>query len=181
MAGDASEPATCLRQGQQWRITWAGRQVELEPSVGLTHLAVLLNNPGRDIACLELVAGLDALSRRSVAGTSQQPMLDRTAIASYRERIERLSADIETREAAGDHERAAAARHEYDWLVGELSAVTGFGGTSRNFPDSAERARTAVGKAIRRAVASVERVDAELARHLRRSVRTGLTCSYRPG
>jgi hypothetical protein len=177
----ADRTVGCMRQGQQWHMVWRGRRVAVADSVGLTHLAVLLNNPDREIACLELVAGLDTLSRKGVAGTSRQPVLDRTAIHSYRARISRLAADIEDLETAGDRERAAAARHEYDWLVSELSAGTGIGGTSRTFADSAERARTAVGKAIRRALAGVERVDAELARHLRQAVRTGVTCSYRPG
>jgi hypothetical protein len=42
-------------------------------------------------------------------------------------------------------------------------AVIGLGGSIRNSPDSAERARTAVSDAIRRALAGVERVDVDLA------------------
>ncbi|GIJ56057.1 hypothetical protein Vau01_035730 [Virgisporangium aurantiacum] len=47
-------------------------------------------------------------------------------------------------------------------------------------PGARERVRHAVSKAIRRAIASIARVDAELGRHLTATVRTGTHCSYRP-
>jgi len=179
--GDATtRTATCLRRGQQWLIAWAGRQVLLEPSVGIAHLAVLLNNPGSEIACLDLVAGFDAVSRKRFMTTSLQPVLDRSAVQSYRGRIAELAAQIQDWKASGDDDKASAAQHEYDWLSRELSAASAIGGASRAFPDSTERARTAVGKAIRRAVTRIERIDTDLARHLRHTVRTGVTCSYRP-
>jgi hypothetical protein len=177
---DADRAARCLRRGQLWQITWADRQVLLEPSVGVTHLAVLLNNPGTQIASLDLVAGFDALSRQHVAPTSQQPMLDRSAAHSYRERMAQLAAQIEDWTASGHHDKVAIAQVEYDWVRRELSAATGMGGTSRSFPDGAERARTAVSKAIRRVLTRIEQFDGDLAQHLRRTVRTGITCSYRP-
>jgi hypothetical protein len=177
---DSDHVATCLRRRQQWLITWAGRQVALQPSAGIAHLAVLLNNPNRDIACLDLLAGFDTLTHKRVTATSQQPLLDRAAIQNYRERIAQLAAQIQDWTATGNHGKVAAAQHEHDWLRRELSAATAIGGTSRPFPDSAERARSAVGKAIRRVLTSIEDIDAQVAQHLRKTVRTGVTCSYRP-
>jgi hypothetical protein len=179
-ASEADRGAACLRRGQHWQLTWAGRHVLLEPSVGIAHLAVLLNNPGKDIPCLELTAGFDALSQRRATASSQQPVLDRAAVQRYRERLVRLAEEIEDWTASNNHDKAAVAQHEYDWLRRELSANTRLGGTSRAFPDSAERARTAVGKAIRRMLVRIEHLDTDLAEHLRHTVRTGVTCSYRP-
>lgn len=52
---------------------------------------------------------------------------------------------------------------------------------SRSFADEApERARIAVGKAIRRAILRVIEVDARLGEELLRTIRTGHSCSYRP-
>jgi hypothetical protein len=107
-------------------------------------------------------------------------MLDRAAIGQYRQRLTQISAEIDECELIGDQERVARAKVERDWLLGELSAATGIGGTCRNFPDDAERARSAVGKAIRRVLARVECSDARIGQYLRETVRTGLVCSYRP-
>ena len=44
-----------------------------------------------------------------------------------------------------------------------------------------ERARVAVGKAIRRAILRVTREDSIVGEHLRQAVHTGARCSYWPG
>ncbi len=44
-----------------------------------------------------------------------------------------------------------------------------------------ERARVAVGKAIRRALARITDADAVIGEHLRQTVHTGARCSYWPG
>jgi hypothetical protein len=46
--------------------------------------------------------------------------------------------------------------------------------------DPAERARSTVTARIRDALRRIERAHPELAHHLRRSVHTGVYCSYRP-
>ena len=180
-AADApAEPASCTREGQLWRVGWGGRSVTVRHSIGLLYLAVLVNNPGQDVPSLDLVAGLDLVSAAYGAVGSPQPMLDRAAITQYRERLSELTAQIEEHLAHGNRDAADRARVEHDWLVGELSAATGIGGQTRNFPDGAERARTAVAKAVRRVLARITEADPEIGDHLRQSVRTGLVCSYRP-
>jgi hypothetical protein len=172
--------ATCVRSGQRWRIGWAGRDVVIEESVGVLYLATLLGNPGTEIRSVDLAGGLDPVNSAQSAATSAQPVLDRTAIQQYRERLTELSHEMDEYQARGDGERAARARAEHDWIVNELSTATGIGGLARNFPDNAERARTAVGKAIRRAIARVVAADSRIGDHLRQHVRTGVLCSYRP-
>jgi hypothetical protein len=61
------------------------------------------------------------------------------------------------------------------------SSVAGFSGRVRSFPDQGERARVAVGKAIRRALARISEADPILGEHLRQAVHTGIRCSYWPG
>jgi len=65
-------------------------------------------------------------------------------------------------------------------LAGELQAQTGLGGRARVFADDAERARIAVGKAIRRAVDRVGAADPAIGAELRRGIRTGSACRYQP-
>jgi hypothetical protein len=119
-AGDRI-PVTCRREGQRWLLRFDGRDVRVPSSVGMPHLAMLLAAPARDIAAVDLAAGVDALQ---------------TA----------------TRSASRDGLE----------------------------PGGRERVRQSVSKAIRRTIASIARVDAELGRHLTATVRTGTRCSYRP-
>jgi hypothetical protein len=114
------------------------------------------------------VAGLSGTSGE--AGAAQR-VLDPEAIAEYRSRLKRLDTEIDELEP----ERARQARAERDWLVAQLSSAAGFGGRTRAFPDQPERARVAVGKAIRRALARITEADAVIGEHLRQTVHTGVT------
>ena len=62
-----------------------------------------------------------------------------------------------------------------------VAGLAGLGGRTRTFPDQPERARVAVGKAIRRALARITAADAVIGEHLRQTVHTGVRCSYWPG
>ncbi|HTQ89289.1 MAG TPA: hypothetical protein VMK84_07325 [Streptosporangiaceae bacterium] len=61
-----------------------------------------------------------------------------------------------------------------------VAGLAGLGGRTRAFPDQPERARVAVGKAIRRALARITEADAVIGEHLRQTVHTGVRCSYWP-
>ena len=147
----------------------------MEDSIGMTHLAVLVANPRQEILAAELAAGLSALGAGGEGG-SAHPVLDQAAITEYRNRLKRLDAELDQRKP-GDEE----ARAERDWLVAQLASAAGFGGRVRSFPDQGERARVAVGKAIRRALARITEADPILGDHLRQTVHTGVRCSYWPG
>jgi hypothetical protein len=176
-------PAVCTRQGRTWRVDWGHRGVVVEHSVGMLHLAVLLANPGREIRAVDLARGpaeLGGAGAGELTGGSAQPVLDRVARQEYSRRLETLRAEIDDLDSAGDRTGAARAREERDWLIAELAAATGIGGRPRHFPDSEEKARIAVGKAIRRALRRIADADALIGAHLQASVSTGIRCSYRP-
>jgi hypothetical protein len=145
----------------------------------MLHLAVLLANLGAEIPAIELAAGVAALSHART-NLSAQPMLDRQAIQQYRQRLSQLHTEIDELESRNERERAAGTRKERNWLIAELAAGAGLGGRSRRFPDSAERARLAVGRAIRRAIARIHDADPYIGVHLRNTVHTGMRCSYEP-
>jgi hypothetical protein len=152
----------------------------VEDSIGLLHLAVLIANPRQEIQAAELVAGLVALGQAGADGT-MQPVLDQAAISEYRSRLKQLDAELARRDPPADPQSAARACAERDWLVAQLASAAGFAGRTRAFSDQGERARVAVGKAIRRALAKIAEVDAPLGDHLRQAVHTGVRCSYWPG
>jgi hypothetical protein len=107
-------------------------------------------------------------------------VLDGEALRQYRSRLEDLADEVAAAEAVGDEARVAALRSEADWLLHEVRAGTGPGGRQRQFTDGSERARIAVGKAIRRALERVTVADAVIGEELRASVETGTRCCYRP-
>jgi hypothetical protein len=169
--------AECQRIGRKWRLALRNRSVLVEDSIGLAHLAVLIANPRQEIQAADLVAGVAGLTPGD-AGAAQQ-VLDHEAIAEYRNRLKSL--DIEIDQPDADPARVARARAERDWLVAQLSSAAGFAGRTRAFPDQPERARVAVGKAIRRALARITEADPVIGEHLRQTVHTGVRCSYWPG
>src|SRR5580693_2040198 len=176
--GPAGLAAECHRVGRKWRLAWRDRSVVMEDSIGMTHLAVLLANPRQEILAAELAAGLSALGAAGEGG-SAYPVLDQAAITEY---LKRLDAELDQREPGDEREPGdTEARAERDWLVAQLAGAAGFGGRVRSFPDQGERARVAVGKAIRRALARVTEADPILGDHLRQTVHTGVRCSYWPG
>lgn len=169
--------ATCTRTGQQWTLQLGGRKLLVRDTVGISYVAVLLANPGRDVPALELAAGLEAV--RS-AGASAQPVLDRTAIERYRLRIAELTDQIDEFHSGDQPDRADAAAAERDWLLGEIASATGLARRARTFSNEHEKARLAVTKAIRRTIRSVNGADPVVGAHLARSIKTGARCSYRP-
>lgn len=60
------------------------------------------------------------------------------------------------------------------------AAAAGAGSAARDHAREHERARLAVSKAIRRTIAAIARIDAQLGAHFVDSVVTGARCSYRP-
>ena len=135
-------------------------------------MARLLAAPRTDVEAAEL-AGV-------VISASAHELLDTKAIAQYRRRMDELRRAIETAEANLDVERVAVYRAELDELVEHVEDQLGLAGRSRRFADSSERARTAVQKAIRRAIHRVGVGAPTLAEGLSRSVRTGSLCRYEP-
>jgi hypothetical protein len=178
-AGSAGR-ATCSRRGRKWRLTLHDRAALVEDSVGMLHLAVLIANPRQDVPAADLVAGLAALAGPARDAGAAQPVLDQQALAEYRTRLARLDAELEELDAAGSVEQADRGRTEREWLAAQLGSATGLAGRTRSFPDDGERARVAVGKAIRRALSRIADADPVIGEHLRQTVHTGVRCSYWP-
>ena len=176
-AGPAT--ATCVRTGRGWRLGLAGRDIVIEDSIGMLHLAVLIGNPRQEITAADLTAGVAGMAGSAARDAADHHVLDAGAIASYRSRLRRLDAELGGLAPGSDAEDAA--RAEREWLVTQLASAAGLGLRPRSFPDDAERARVAVGKAIRRALTRITAADAIIGEHLRQAIRTGARCSYWPG
>ncbi|MFC0066034.1 hypothetical protein ACFFQW_19745 [Umezawaea endophytica] len=164
----------CTRTGRRWRLELGERAVVVDDSVGVRYLATLVANPAVEIPAIELADGCVPEVRTA------QPVLDDAALRQYRQRLAQLREEIAEAEAAHQEARVARLRADADWLADELRGSTGLGGRARQFADNPERARIAVGKAIRRALDRVAAADPVLGEHLRGSVQTGMRCCYQP-
>jgi tetratricopeptide (TPR) repeat protein len=166
----------CARDGQRWVVTSLDRRATVDDSLGMQYLAQLLNHPGTEIAALELA------NRHPGGGPPEgtHELLDAEARRAYRTRAAELEERLERADIHGDAQASEAARTELDWLLAELGRASGLGGRDRGFTHDAERARTAVQKAIRRALARISSADPTVGAVLTDTVTTGHHCVYRP-
>lgn len=107
-------------------------------------------------------------------------LLDASAKAAYKARLDELRDEIAEAERFQDPTRAATAREEMEFVVSELARAVGLGGRDRKAASHSERARLNVTRAIRSALRTITRVHPPLGQHLERTVRTGRYCSYIP-
>jgi hypothetical protein len=143
---------------------------------GFGYLAELLRRPHQAITALELAGGGSGVLAEAGVGE----VIDRRALAAYRQRLLEVGSELEEAEDWADAGRISALKSERDALLDEVATATGLGGRLRFTGSSAERARVAVQKAITAGINRIATVDPSLASHLRSSIRTGQLCSYEP-
>lgn len=160
-----------------WTIGLDGAQAQVPDLVGMSYLVSLLTRPNQHVSALALAGdGCGA----AAFDTSRQDLVDSTAREHYEAQARRLLTSLEEAEARDDTRRVDRIRAEIDALTDHIEASTGLGGRSRAFSDPAERARTAVRKAIKRALDRIEEAAPTIAESIRPRLETGHTCSYTP-
>lgn len=176
------EAAELSRQGDLWRVSYAGTTVHLPDLRGIRDLAVLLRQPEREVPVVDLATPGSSGNRTHPdvgAPGDLGERIDARARAAYAERIRELQAELDEADAAGEDERSTRVQGELDFLTRELTTAYGLHGPRRT-GDPAEKARSAVTARVRAAIGKIRDVHPELGRHLEASIRTGRFCSYRP-
>jgi hypothetical protein len=171
----SSRRGVIRRQGRGWLVELADHRVLVGDLVGMEYLAELVTHPGQTIPVLALAGRGQVL----VDGTAHE-VLDAAARTAYAARVSELSGELAEAEADADLGRAERLRAELGVIVDELEAATGLGGRPREFGRPVERARTAVRKALKRAIDEIDVADHEIGELLRSSIVTGSTCTYEP-
>jgi hypothetical protein len=161
------------RDGGRWLLTWRGQAVPVAELVGMRYLARLVANPGTEIPALDLVSDF-------AVQPTNHTVLDDRARAAYARRARELTEELATARDAADRARVERLELELDALTEEIERQTGINGRPRHFDGPAERARTAVRKAITRAIDAIETVEPAAAGTLRATVTTGFRCVYLP-
>jgi hypothetical protein len=163
------------REGEYWSVAYQGKLLRLKDAKGVRYVARLLREPGREFHALDL-----ALEGEAVASGGAGAVLDPKAKAAYRRRLAALEAELAEATSWADQGRAARAGEERDFLVQELAKAVGLGGRNRVAASEAERARVNVTRAVKNTLARLREHNPQLGRHLDRTIRTGVFCSYQP-
>jgi tetratricopeptide (TPR) repeat protein len=191
VSAGVARAAQFVRNGDTRETSFAGRAVTVRDLKGYRYLARLLGDPGREFHVLDLVAveqgtlptgttDLIGEADLQVADGRGLPMLDEQARDAYRRRLAEVEDDLEDALRTNDSARAELAERDRDFLVAELGRAIGLGGRLRAVGSDAERARTAVTRTLRYAIAQLTEHHPALGAHLDTGVRTGTYCSYRP-
>ncbi len=181
---------TLNREDDFWLIGYGDGRARVPDSLGLRYLDLLVRNPGRELAAVELARLAAATGPAATAacadglhdssGAPADDILDQQARTAYRQRLTGFDEELAEAEAWRDTERASRLRAEKDFLVRELTAATGLGGRPRQLGSESERARLNVTRAIRTAISRVRDRAPEAAARLDQAIRTGTRCSYSP-
>lgn len=157
------------RVARGWRLVVDGRATLMPDLVGFRYLAQLVGQPDKDCDVLDLA------TRGLLPSEHSDELVDERALGSYRRRARELTELLN-----GCHSPEAAERHrrELAGLTAVLRSAIGLGGRPRSFPGNDERARTAVRKALMRAIDAIASAEPELGAILRARVVTGVACRY---
>ncbi|HWM18068.1 MAG TPA: hypothetical protein VNO51_00150, partial [Ilumatobacteraceae bacterium] len=171
--GDDQASGVLRRDGKRWVVAAGEREVVAPDLVGFAYLGTLLAHPGEEIPAIELCGG-------AAVDDTGHSMIDREALDSYRDRVREIDVALVAAEEDSDLGRVDQLRDEREALRSELSSVLAVNGRPRRFVDSTERARTAVRKAIARAIDTIDASDDDLGAELRQTISTGRSCVYVP-
>jgi pimeloyl-ACP methyl ester carboxylesterase len=175
-------PANTFRhEGDYWTLAFDGRVSRVRNVKGLHHIARLLRDPGLDVPAVALVSDVDAAPPHASSLGDAGSLLDQQAKSTYKRRLAELREEIDEAERANDPAAAERARAELEFIAHEVSAAVGIGGRDRKASSAVERARLAVTKRIKDAIARIRAVHPPLAAHLAQTIKTGHLCAYRDG
>ncbi|MBX3026368.1 AAA family ATPase [bacterium] len=178
-------PCVFRREGEHWVIGLGDRPARLRDLRGFTYIAHLLGRPGDEVHVFDLVdaaegAAADPATPAARDAGDAGPVLDAAARAAYRARLLELREALDEAELDHDLGRIERYRSEMEALASQLAEATGLGGRERRVSAPANRARVAVAKAVRIALARIDTHCGDFASHLRLTIRTGTFCCYVP-
>lgn len=161
------------REGDAWRVVWGATTILVRDAKGVQYLAELIAHPGTERHVTQLVGAEGPMS-------GGVPVLDERAKREYAERARSLKSELDEARSFNDTARASKLEAELEALGDQLAASVGLGGRDRKMSSDVERLRINVQRRIKDAIQRIGEYDAELARYLGRTIKTGTFCSYDP-
>ena len=186
--------STFKKNGDKWTVTFDGKTVYMNSRVGMRYIAQLLRHPNQVFSAAELCglvspagrAGLHSGQQLAAEGiqrvshTKLDAVLDEKTIKECQDRENELKEAIDSERSRGNTARVGELSHELRQLRSTYRRSLNVRGLSRNFPDSSERARSSVTKAISRSISEIRKEHESLARHLSNSIHCGSKLTYHP-
>ncbi|HXJ35926.1 MAG TPA: AAA family ATPase [Candidatus Eisenbacteria bacterium] len=165
VAGPPVADGHCLfrRRGDVWDVGYLRIMTTVHHRVGMEYLRRLFENADRSIPAIELASGGEGVLIESDGGY----VVDGRAVAEALGRLDRVNDEIAACER-GEIMACIDALHTERERLEQYVQDQG-----RTAVSASERARTAVTKAIDRAIADIKAVHEPLGRHLEIHVRTG--------
>lgn len=170
----------CQEDTGGWRVGPEGATFALADLRGLHYLLYLIERPGTEVTALALSNAAAGHPGVTLDQSDSGESLDASALSAYRRRLRQIESELDASDIRGDQLDAEELSAERDAILGQLRGAVGLAGRLRRNDASAERARTAVRKAIAAAMVQIDRRDPALARLLRDSVHTGGSRRYDP-
>jgi hypothetical protein len=182
------------RVGDVWNVTYRGKTVHLKHEGGLSRIAGMLAEPGREFTAAELIAATESVAPGMLMSTgraeteglhpvdfgSYETLISNEDRRKWKEEASRLFREAEAARDAGDQERAAAAEEDMHGVLEHLKATTGLGGKLRKMETEATTKHNSMNAALRRALKKIDSAHRDLAHHLRTSLQRQGRFSYAP-
>lgn len=165
-------------EGPVWHIRYQGKQIYLPHFTGLRYIARLLKQPNERVSVDQLVAP-DAIGG-TIAKQDNGPATDIQGLANYRRKLAELETEIAEAKASGDAGGQMRAQEAKESIVEHLKSVTDHAGRPRKDRPQQTSMRTAVSKAIDRALHEIKEHHADLWEHLESSIVKGNFLRYCP-
>jgi len=197
IAAQAGDGTQCVwqKKGEYWEITYKGNPFILKDLKGTNYIAVLVQNPNKVFASIELARAIEkdsATEWQISAGELEEEglsivdsddggeVVDRNTKQRIWESIQELEKKMDTATKLGNLEEAEKYERDKDKIVEELSRATGLRGRSRRFGGQSEKARSAITQRIDDALKKIKEENRTLGGYLERTIETGGRFAYCP-
>jgi len=185
--------------GDTWILSYEGKTIHLQDSIGLKYIHYLLNNPEKESQALELVRVISkSLSPKDIynkmnneqlegqlieEGLSKEStgeVIDRKTIKDYKDQLEKLKNKLEDAIELNNDEEVAEITDEIEQIKKALNAGRDIHGQPRKVAGNVEKARKAVSKAYHESLKKIEDGHPALGKHFENTLTIGIYCSYKP-
>jgi hypothetical protein len=167
-----------LKHAGGWLVRFDGHEQFVRDLLGFAYIARLLAQPNRPLSAADLAA--PGPVGTALASQSDDRLSDREALQSIRAELEELDRELEHANAQHDEARLARLQQERERLVAHLREITGLRGRARSQSSARDQMRSAVTRAIQRALELLRTAHPSAWTHLGASIRTGESMCYAP-
>ncbi|MDA0782720.1 MAG: hypothetical protein PQ612_09760 [Rickettsiales bacterium] len=185
------------KEGENWQVSFYGKQVWVKHTKGCYYIAELLNNPNKDIKASSLQAIVDKselpnedyetmteeeLQKECLSSFSDNTIeiLDHKGLQDLKNSLKTIDKQIEEAKSKGMTEKANQLKIQKNQIEEFIRKNSNNKGKSRKFSNSNKKVLDAVSNAIRTALKNIGKENPELSLHLKAHIATGHVCKYTP-